>query len=251
MATVNEIFAYINSLAPFDTQEDWDNSGLLAGDGEAEIKQAALALDITRETVGNAVDMGARLFISHHPVIFHPTKSVLAGTPLFDLLSNGIAAICAHTCLDSASGGVNDCLAQALGFTDIEPLPLRSTKTPLVRLAHIDPVSGRELAERVRDRLGCKPCLADGKNTVTTVALCGGAGDSLADEVLAKADAFITGEVSHHNYTHAVDISKTIITAGHFETENPVMPWLCAKLQKQFPETRFNIVKQSNPVTHF
>ena len=102
------IYGKLNSLAPFATQESWDNSGLLVGDPGAEVKTALVVLDITAEAVREAREIGAELIISHHPVIFRPLKKVESGSVVWELAQAGISAICAHTNLDKARGGVND-----------------------------------------------------------------------------------------------------------------------------------------------
>lgn len=113
------IYGKLNSLAPFATQESWDNSGLLVGDPGAEVKTALVVLDITAEAVREAREIGAELIISHHPVIFRPLKKVESGSVVWELAQAGISAICAHTNLDKARGGVNDCLAAALGLEHV------------------------------------------------------------------------------------------------------------------------------------
>lgn len=119
MSNVSMIYGKLNSLAPFATQESWDNSGLLVGDPGAEVKTALVVLDITAEAVREAREIGAELIISHHPVIFHPLKKVESGSVVWELAQAGISAICAHTNLDKARGGVNDCLAAALGLEHV------------------------------------------------------------------------------------------------------------------------------------
>lgn len=70
MTTVKNIYDYINSIAPFDTQEEWDNSGHLVGDFRAEVKRVVLSLDATKEAVSYCADVNADLLLTHHPVIF-------------------------------------------------------------------------------------------------------------------------------------------------------------------------------------
>lgn len=252
MPTVKEIYDYINSLAEFDAQEQWDNSGLLLGDPEKQVEAVALALDATAKTAAAAKDMGAQLLITHHPVIFSPLKKITAGSVVYELISGGISAICAHTCLDSASGGVNDVLAAKLGLENPQPLPLDGTDTPMVRLAELkEALSGEELAGLVKGKLGCHLRLADAGKPIKTVALCGGSGGSLLYEIIGKADAFITGELSHHHFIDAADKGLTAIAAGHFETEQPVMPQLCEKLKNKFKNTRFTLIEQDNPVKYY
>ena len=120
--TVKVIFEYINSIAPFEMQCEWDNSGLVVGSFDAEVKKIGVVLDITSDAVKYAAENGIDLIISHHPVIFRPVRTFLADDIPFMLAKSGISAICAHTSLDIAKGGVNDALAKALGFENATPL---------------------------------------------------------------------------------------------------------------------------------
>lgn len=122
MSTVKDIFEFLNGLAPVELAESYDNPGLLVGDPKQEVTTALLSLDITPKTAKEAHERGAQLVISHHPVIFKPVRSVLAqGTtsPVWNLAKFSLSAICMHTNLDVANGGVNDCLAKVLGLANI------------------------------------------------------------------------------------------------------------------------------------
>ena len=126
MAEVRDIYRFLDRIAPFHTQEGFDNAGFLVGRGNREVKKVLVALDITEEVVEEAVHWGAELIVAHHPVIFQPVKSVtdetVTGRVLLALTEGGVAAICAHTNLDAAHGGVNGCLARALELTGIGQL---------------------------------------------------------------------------------------------------------------------------------
>ena len=126
MATVREVYQYLDGLAPFSLQMDFDNAGFLVGRGDRTVTKILVSLDITEEVAAEAAEVGAELIVSHHPVIFHPARSVTDGGPdgriLLSLIEHGIAAICAHTNLDAVAGGVNDALAQKLGLVQIEQL---------------------------------------------------------------------------------------------------------------------------------
>ena len=119
MASVKEIHAALNAQIPEYMKLDFDNVGILAGFCGNEVHTVLTALDITDEVIGEAVDIGAELIVSHHPLIFDALKRVtdddLKGRKIIRLIQNGISAICMHTNLDSAEGGVNDCLMRALG----------------------------------------------------------------------------------------------------------------------------------------
>ena len=103
MTTVKNIYDYINSIAPYDTQEEWDNSGHLVGDFRKEVKKAVLALDATKAVCAFSADIGADLVITHHPIIFGGIKSVKSDTAVYSLASSGIAHLCAHTNFDLAT----------------------------------------------------------------------------------------------------------------------------------------------------
>mgnify|MGYP003291401449 CR=1 FL=1 len=116
MATVNDIYNYIDSIAPFDTQEEWDNSGLLVGDKNTEVTKILFALDVTSDIINQAVECGAELIVTHHPIIFKPVSDVLSDSLIYKLIKNNISIICAHTNYDKAIDGVNDILCYTVGF---------------------------------------------------------------------------------------------------------------------------------------
>ena len=76
MTTAKQISQFLNQIAPFDTAMDFDNVGLLVGDPEAEVASVLVSLDITSQVVAEAIQMGAQLILSHHPVIFTPIKKL-------------------------------------------------------------------------------------------------------------------------------------------------------------------------------
>lgn len=249
---VKDILSFIDSVAPFDTQESWDNSGFLIGDPEAEVTKAALSLDVTIETVGLATQAGAQLLISHHPVIFEARTWLHPGDPAYEAVRAGLSVICAHTCLDSAEGGVNDVLAKLIGLENVRPLPLEGTCVPMVRVGETEkPLTAKELALRVKAAVGGRLAVAAGTDEIKTVAVCGGAGGSLAKEIRGKADALVTGELKHHNLLFAHDAGMTLIAAGHFETEAPVMTALYEKLKENFKQIDFELLKVSSPAIYY
>ena len=248
--TVKDIFEYMNCIAPFEKQCEWDNSGLIVGDKNAEVSKIGVVLDITNDAIKYACENGINLIVSHHPVIFGGIKTILADDPAYMLVRNGISAICAHTSLDIAKGGVNDALAEALGFSDAVPLS-ECGETEMVRVAEITPVSGEQLARICADKLSTSVSIADSGKTIGKVALCGGAGaDFMHDAFKAGCDAYITGEAKHHEFLEAKSLGITLITAGHFETENPVVTVLAKKLKEKF-NCEVEIIPQESPVKYY
>lgn len=241
MAKVKDFYGYLNSIAPFEMQEDWDNSGMLVGDMNAEVKKAAVVLDITHEEIKKAKAIGADLIISHHPVIFNPIKSVTKGSVPYELVASSINALCCHTPLDIADGGTNDSLAELLGIN------VTRADDPILRLGTVEPTTAQELAGKIANTLNTKVRYADAGKTIKKIAICTGAGCSLI-EAAGEIDAFITGDASHHNFLDCVQAGITLIAAGHYETEIIVVPVLVKKLQAQFPDIEIIDIKQENPI---
>lgn len=241
MAKVKDFYGYLNSIAPFETQEDWDNSGMLVGDMEAEVKKVAVVLDITHEEIKKAKAIGADLIISHHPVIFNPIKSVTKGSVPYELVASSINALCCHTPLDIADGGTNDSLAKLLG------IEVTRADDPILRLGTVEPTTAENLAGKIAKTLNTKVRYADAGKTIKKIAICTGAGCSLI-EAAGEIDAFITGDASHHNFLDCIQAGITLIAAGHYETEIVVVPVLVKKLQAQFPDIEIIDIKQENPI---
>ncbi len=249
MATVREVYQYLDSLAPFSLQMSFDNSGLLVGRSEHPVTKILLALDITEEVVAEAAARGAELIVSHHPVLFHPAKNLTDGSPtgrrLLALIENGIAAVCAHTNLDVAAGGVNDVLAHKLGLTGIEmihPEGLTPDGTPygLGRMGYVaEEQAPAQFAVFVKAALGSAGVrCADAGRPVRKVAVVGGAGVDMAEHALAQGcDTLVTSDVRYHEFLDVRDQGLNLMDAGHFPTENLVCSVLADWLRKGFPET--------------
>lgn len=115
--TPQQVLEILQQLAPAGLACHWDNVGLLVDAGRP-VTAIATALDITPAVVEEAALNGCQLIVAHHPVIFDPLKRLSAGDVPALLLQNGISAICMHTNLDAAEGGVNDTLSDLLGIRD-------------------------------------------------------------------------------------------------------------------------------------
>lgn len=242
MAYVRDFYRYIDSFAPFDTAESYDNVGILAGCEEQEVHTCAVALDITEDTVRYAQERHADLMISHHPVIFHPIKSVCEGTAVFSLVKNGMSALCAHTNLDLALGGTNDVLCSMLALAETEKLTGEQNELFCGRIGLLpQPMQPCEFASYVSERLGGVPVrYSDGGRKIRTVGVCTGHGASFAEEACRRgADAFVTAEVKHDQMLFARQIGLTLLDAGHMETEDPVVDILLSRLNEQFPTVKF------------
>lgn len=242
MTKVQDILQFIESLAPVELKADWDNVGLLCGSSQKEVRKILVALDPFNHVCEEAVAWGADLLVTHHPLIFQPLSSVTdkstVGRAVMTLLGGGVAAINAHTNLDCAAGGVNDTLANVLGLTDVAVIG----DAQLLRAGRFDSSLPMFLTH-VKERLGCDGLrYADGGKPVSRVAVGGGSCGSELQTVLdAGCDTFVTADVKYNQFWDAKELGLNLIDAGHFATENPVIPVLAAKLQKQFPDIEVKI----------
>lgn len=243
MTTVKTIADFVASLAPNDLAYSWDNNGLLAGFPEKEVTKVLIALDPFEDAAQEAARWGAQVLLTHHPLIFSPLKAVTDGDALgrtvITLLQNGISAINAHTSLDIAPGGVNDCLAEKLGLEDVTAIG----EEKLLRKGTLSTCTLDSFLSHVKDALGCEGLrYADGGKPVHTVAVGGGAcGGEWQQAVDSGCDTFVTADVKYNQFWDARDNGLTIIDAGHFCTENPVCEKLKAQLEKNFPEIEVRI----------
>lgn len=238
MPTVREIESALYELAPRALAAEWDNVGLLVGRPDREVRRVLVSLDITESVADEAEHAGADLIVAHHPVIFHPAKSVTdrdpAGRLLLRLVEGGLSAICMHTNLDAARGGVNDALAAALGLENAAPVAedgIARTGTLPEALALPD------FLARVKTALSPNGMrYADGGRPVRKVAVGGGAcGDFLWEAAAMGCDTFVTADLKYNHFLDAQALGLTVVDAGHFPTENVVCPVLAQYLREKFP----------------
>ena len=245
MSKIIDFYNFIDSIAPFGTQESWDNSGFLVGDGNKEVKKVLFALDVTEPVLNEAKEKGAELIISHHPVIFGALKEFHPKNIAFLAAEKGIAVISAHTCLDIADGGVNDCLAAALGIENIIKV---DDGEGLIRMGELkEPMICSDFVKFVAEKLnvgGIKYTPTD-KN-IQKVAVCGGSGGDLYPFAMgAGADAYVTANIKHNLFIDMRRDGFCVLDAGHFCTENTVIKPLAEKAAKAFPDTEIIVSEVS------
>lgn len=229
--TVEQIMRILNEIAPFETQEPWDNSGLMIGDPAAIVTGVLIDMDLTLRSIEQAMTNGCNLIVTHHPFFFPSVRSVDMATPsgqiLRNLIKNDIAVISAHTNLDKATPGVNHALAVRLGLTDIRPI--EGEEIGLVGVCESQTCG--ELAANAKEILGSSGLrtVGDTGKKVRTVAVCGGAGGDLTEVCSRQGiDALVSAEFKHHQAVFAQASGLFLIDAGHYETEYPGL-WILAE----------------------
>lgn len=236
MTTVKDILSYLETVAPTELKMEWDNVGLLCGRENKEVRTVLVALDPFFHVCREAVELGADLLLTHHPLIFTPLTEVTdkstVGQSLITLIASDISAINAHTNLDCAVGGVNDTLAEILGLREVSVIGSEN----LLRAGRFESALPAFL-DHIKGRLGCEGLrYVDGGKPVSRVAVGGGScASALAEVAAAGCDTFVTADVKYNQFWDAKELGINLIDAGHFSTENPVIPVLAVKLQAQFP----------------
>lgn len=257
MTTVRQVYEAMQAIAPLELAEHWDNPGLLVDCG-GQMHRVLAALDITPEVVAEAAAKQCEMIVSHHPVIFDPLKKIGPQDVPFQLVQAGISAICMHTNLDAAEGGVNEVLAGIFGMRDWEVFA-----DGCGRVGEVDPITVPELARKAQAVLGGRcnrprsgPAVqvkfADTGKTVKRLAVISGAGGSMFEDALAVgADCLLTGEANHHAAIDAVRLGLSLVAAGHYATEFPVCAAIADRLRAAFPELEVRVSGENrDPFTY-
>jgi len=257
MTTVQDILTILERLAPPELAESWDNVGLLVGDRMQTVRRALFALDVTERVVAEAACNGVQLIVAHHPVIFTSIRRVTAddttGRMLRAAVRADISIICMHTNADCAENGVNDALAAALSLEDVVPMEAGENGA-LGRVGNLpEPMDPHSFAQYVKKCLhagGVRYC--DGGHSIQRVAVGGGACGKLMDAALAKgADAFVIGDCSYDLMQRAESLGLSLVDAGHFPTENPVVPVFAQAVHAACPAISVQTSKQHADCIHF
>ena len=253
MHSTDEIFHFLCTLAPLELQADFDNAGFLVGRKHAPVNRVLLSLDITGAVIDEAIEKNADLIVSHHPVIFRKLSDVTdtgCDDKVLRLAENRIGAICMHTNLDIADGGVNDVLMECLGARADAPLDGDGCGRIGVLPEETDLYSFLERCRTVLKAPGLR--FVSGGRPVRRLAVMGGSGgDALETVWQCGCDTYVTADVKYHQFLRAAEAGINLIDADHFCTENPVIFVLREKLSAAFPEVEFMISERHGPVIQF
>ena len=262
---IKQVLEALERFAPLPLQESWDNAGLQIGLTEAEVSGALLCLDVTEAVVDEAIRRGCNLIVSHHPLLFRGLKQVAdmndVQRTVRRAIKEDICVVSMHTNLDNAQDGVNFKIAEKLTPPLTPPRKERGIKGmgdeqkpgQWVMLTLEAPMESRTFVEYVKDRMEaqCAMCNELLHRPIQKVAICGGAGDFLLDDVIAAgADAFVTGEMHYHQYFgHEQEIQICVI--GHYESEHFTTEVLRDVIERGCPGVRCCIAEtKTNPIVY-
>lgn len=263
MITVENIEQYMNNLCPPSLAFDGDNVGLITGRKNKEVNKILITLDVDEKVVQEAIDIGADLIVSHHPLMFRPIKRLTTADPmqraLMLLAANDISLFSAHTNLDCVCGGLNDYLASKLGIENTSVVDVVAGDGDIVHgFGRIGELSEEtELGDMLK-----KCCIALGseglryvgdlKRKIKRVAVnCGGGADAMNRCIELGADLFVTGDVKYNPGRDAYESGMALIDAGHYETEHIVIDLLWEKLSAEFDGLKIEKSKANIPVFGF
>ncbi|HEY4534854.1 MAG TPA: Nif3-like dinuclear metal center hexameric protein [Enteractinococcus sp.] len=258
--TLSQVIEAMESLWPLDLQAGWDASGVVAGRPEQRIRRIHWAVDPVQAVADEAVEYGADLLITHHPLFLKPVNSMAAttfkGKIVHTLVENSCALITAHTNADSAVGGVSDVIAEILGLENLAPLAAADdglTEEGIGRVGTLQKAMRlEEFAARVYSAMpavaGGVRVAGDPDGMVSKVAVTGGAGDSLFEYVRQhEADVYITADLRHHPASEAREQAMMgsdrpyLIDVSHFASEWLWLPAGAQALERALGDEGFTV----------
>ena len=236
----------MEQIAPSELALRDDRIGLLIGTDRPEIKRVLVALDLTVPVAEEAIKGDYDLVLTHHPIFWEPVTSIdpnrFETAAAYRLIRHGIGMFAAHTNLDAAVGGVNDVLAGLIGLAEIRPLPPEN----LGRIGVLkEPMPFAAFASLCETALCTKARIVGNPNDlIRTAAVIGGSGGG---DVLfaaeAGCDAFVTGEMKHHQALEAEWLGLHCCVLGHYETENIVLKPLIDRLQQENFDVQYHLTQ--------
>ncbi len=249
-----ELVRPIEEMAPLSQQEKWDNCGFTVGDPQKEVSKVLVALDCTEEVVDEAIECGADMIITHHPLIFSGVKKISRhnwlGRVIYKAVSHDLTIYAAHTNMDKAAGGVSALMAQNLGLQ--ECTPLTPDNFGIVGNLSVE-CSVHELAARIKEVFGADiiRCSEPLEGTVSRIAVCGGSGKSfIPDAIREGAQVYITGDVSYHDFY--TEREFMVMDIGHYFSEYGIVGLFANILSKNFHNFAVSISKKNNnPIYYY
>ncbi len=249
-------------LFPEQEAEEWDRTGLLAGDPSAQVTGIAVALDPTVFAVKTAKAIGANVLLTHHPAFIDAPERFLpagrgamgGGTVVYEALADGVALMNFHTTLD-VSERAAAMLPGMLQLRKRSIVDVRYERTGhgYGQLCDVrpedDPFTLRHLAARATSVFGRQPRVwGDLAQRLQTVVTCTGSQGDLASRCISAGyDALVCGEIRYHDALAAAQAGLAIVELGHDVSELPLCATLAAALEEiGFPDDGVKIIDQGS-----
>lgn len=253
-----EIAAVLERWAPLGIQEEWDNSGLVIGDPDDEVRGVLVGFDCTPELIDEAVREGCDMVVTHHPLIFRGIRRIGRGDPVSEAVrravENGIAVYAAHTNADKVISGVSGAMARRLELQGVTPL-LDEGGYGLGAVGDLPaPMSGEEALRYVAERFGLQVIRHSAPvSRVSRVAVLGGSGAGEMDQAWRSgAQLYISADISYHHFFLPEGVM--VMDIGHFESEVEIADIFFSLIRKNFPTFAVRVSEAlggSNPVRYY
>ncbi len=251
MTILKDLISHFDQIWPLDQAEDWDRPGLMLGSLDSDVLKVLVSVDCTEKVVFEAIEIGADLLVSHHPLFLRgvtalPEQSFRGRLTAMAIRSN-LAVFAAHTNADFQTDGVGESLAKAIGLSYLKPLDLLTQHGTIGSLR--EPMSlmkfSRLLAKALPPVAAGVKVSGDPDRLVRKVGLLAGAGDSYLNVALkADIDVFVTSDLRHHpaqDFISQANISNgpALVDIAHFSAEWLWVDVAVAQLRKKFPAVEF------------
>jgi dinuclear metal center YbgI/SA1388 family protein len=262
MTYLYELTDYLESIAPLQLQESYDNAGLIVGDKNLKITGVTVCLDSTEAVIDEAIHAGNNVVIAHHPIIFAGLRQLTGKNyierTVIKAIKNNIAIYAIHTNLDNIlTQGVNERIAERLGLRDQKILLPKTSESTRIGAGLVGYLSNQmELEEfllhiKKQMNASCVKYTDKTKDTVLKIGLCGGSGSFLLEQAIQEeCDVFISSDFKYHQFFDANN-QLVIVDIGHFETEQFTIDLLVEIINKKFSNFAAHYTKvYTNPVNY-
>lgn len=233
---IKEVINALEQFAPLPLQESYDNAGLQIGLTDVDVSGVLLCLDVTEPIVDEAVYKGCNLIVAHHPLIFHKLAHITTETyvqrTIIKAIQNGITVVAMHTNMDTVWGGVNNKIAEKLHLTNLRTFGKTKQVANNIngKITYASdgiigdfpvPLAADDFIILLKKcfKVECLQANQLLRRNIKTIALCGGSGAFLIkDAVEAGVDAFVTGEISYHDF-FCYEQTIQLCAIGHYQSE--------------------------------
>ncbi len=262
MPSIKKVTQYLESIAPLQLQESYDNAGLLTGHPDWEVTGVLTSLDCTEAIIAEAKEKGCNLVVAHHPIVFRGLKQLTGRNyverSIIRSIKEDVAIYAIHTNLDNIRyRGVNERIGQRLGLENMQLLAPKdaSGEVGSGMIGELPvPLSENDFLQHLHHQMATntiKHTQLLGK-PVKKVALCGGAGGFLLPAAKAAgAQVFVTADYKYHEFFDA-DGEIVICDIGHYESEQFTSELLATIIREKFCTFAVLCTElNTNPVHYF
>lgn len=254
MVNLTEIIAFLNTVAPQDFKEDYDNVGLLIGDEAKKVHTVLVSLDADESVAKEALKKEADLVLTHHPLIFKPLKRITNDNSVertvTSLLKNDIALFSMHTNFDSVKDGLGDLFLDKLADTKNRTTIEGDGENGIGRFAEVlSPMTLEDLLSNIKQQFSLSNIryVGDEERNIKTIAVCNGGGAEFVYRAKEMgADCYVSGDIKYQHARFAYENDIALIEVPHFAAEKIFVDFAASLLQEKFGDALTVLKAQEN-----